>query len=128
MSGRAISRVLAKYRSTPFEWGKIDCMHFAFECAAAAGRRDLRRIIPPYENELGAARAMRRLGFMSLLDAMDAHATPIRGAVSLPGDVAYLYQPGMGALGAVVGAKALFLAEGGFLELPAAPLDCWRLD
>ena len=126
----ALSSVVRKYEAAMAAggvvWGSLDCLHFGLEAAAACGRRDLRPLIPSYSNQLGAIRALRRMGYGCLMDALDAHATPVNGARALAGDIALLPQAPLDCVGVVVGADALFLAPDGFLRVPARGLFVWR--
>lgn len=108
-------------------WGESDCLHFAVDAARAAGRSDLRARLPNYSTELGARRALKRLGFETLTDLMDDWAQRIPSARALPGDITFEPAPGLGAFGVVVGADAVFLAEGGGLwRAPIAGRFVWR--
>jgi hypothetical protein len=127
MSGAAVSAVIARYERGGFAWGERDCLRFALECAAAAGRADLTPLLPPYGAHREAMRAMRARGLPSLIDLMDAHATPIRAGSARTGDVAYLDQAPSGCLGTVVGGEAVFLTRGGFVRRPTSKLLLWRL-
>lgn len=126
MTSKSISAVIRKYQTEPFEWGRVDCIHFGLEAAAAAGRRDLRSMIPAYSTAIEAMRVLRGLPWPSLIEALDANATPIPSARALPGDVAYLDVAPMGALGTVISADALFLSAEGTLRMPVSGLMIWR--
>lgn len=131
MAGAALSGVLRKYERALAEngdvvWGEFDCLRFGIEAAAAVGRRDLLPMVPNYSTPIGAMRALRKMGFASIMEAMDAHATPISGARAMPGDIAYFDQPPMGMIGVVIGADAVFLHAEGFVRVRAAELCCWR--
>jgi hypothetical protein len=66
------------------------------------------------------------MGFYCLMDALDAHAKPIKTAQAMPGDIALLPQAPIDCVGVVVGAEALFLTSGGMLRYPLADLHVWR--
>lgn len=120
-----LSRYLAAYqRQTEFE-----CIHFALGGAVAAGRRDLRHLLPRVTTLIGAKRALQRRGFSALFEAMDAHAKPIASARALPGDVAYLDVAPIGALGVVIGPEAVFLQQGGgYFRTSIASRWVWRIE
>lgn len=132
MSNRAqrLSAVIryfdAALRARGVVWGSVDCFHFALAGAHAAGRADLRPLLPRYNSELGAIRALRRSGYPTIVEALDAHATPITSTQALPGDIAYDDAPPIGALGLVVGADALFFAPDGLRKKPIAGRWLWR--
>jgi hypothetical protein len=120
--------VLRKYASAPVVWGKTDCLHFGLEGHAAAGNRDLRPKLPRYSTFLGASRALTRLGFPSLFEALDAFATPIRRTEARTGDIAFQVQKPIGAVGVVVGPTAFFMGDGQLRRLPLNDLFFWRAE
>lgn len=108
-------------------WGEGDCLHFALSAAAEAGRRNLLGEIPRYKTRLGALRALTRLGFRSLSDALDFHCTRIPSARSRPFDIAMMDPDSrLGACGIVLGPDALFLSESGVIRMPVRGLRVWR--
>ena len=125
-SSETLSQVLRRYeRDRELVWGRSDCVHFAFDAAAAAGR-DARSVIPQYDSEIGALRRLRKWG--GLIDFMDAHARKIRAIDARPGDIAYFDIPPIGALGVVVGPFAVFRSSDlGLLRLPLDRLQLWRV-
>lgn len=121
----ALSLVLRRYeRIDPDAWV---CLHFALEASAACGGRDLTPLVPPHRTRLEALRALRASGYPSLIELMDAHATPIKPLCARTGDVAYRDQPPIGAMGVVLGGEAVFLNERGFVRFPLCDVLAWRL-
>lgn len=130
---RAVSAVIRRYADAMasrdgVEWGSLDCIHFGCEGHHAAGWRDLRPHLPAYDSERAAIRALLSSGHGSLINALDAHATPIPAARAAVGDLAYLDQPPMGCIGLVIGAESLFLTAGGMLRKPTRELMIWRAE
>lgn len=121
-----LTPILRRYEGAPIVWGKMDCLTFALECAHAAGGKDLRGLLTEYACPRSAARELRKHGFPSLFEALDAHAKPILPAQARTGDIALRMRPGLAALGVVVGAEALFLGEKTLVKERLAGLFIWR--
>lgn len=103
-------------------WGTFDCLRFAL---CGAGRADLiETLVPDYSSQRQAIRALRARGYATLADAIDSIGA--RVGAPLPGDIGFVDQPPVGALGLVVGREALFLKPGGGLH-PLHPRIVWRL-
>lgn len=122
----SISAVIEKFERASFAWGEVDCALFAFEGALAAGGADLRRALPRYSSAAGALRCLRARGCVTLADFVGQHAREIGPAQAMPGDVAWIADGGMGCLGLVVGADALFLSPAGLVRRPILQCRVWR--
>lgn len=99
-----LSAYLADHTSCAVAWGQMDCVRFAAGAVKAmTGTDPLPKLT--YKTEAGAWRALKRLGFTSLSQAVDAHLSPTHPAMARRGDVVMCD----GALGVCIGGDALFL-------------------
>ena len=118
---------LAAYEFAHGVWGESDCLIWALACAHAAGGGDHRGRIPHYRTRLGALRALKRCGFGSLEEALNAHLTPIPAAEARAGDIALAAgDQGFPALGVVIGRDTLFLDARGYRAMPTLSFPVWK--
>lgn len=77
-----------RFSERPYTIGTRDCVALAALALKSAGHRVAVLKGARYRSEVGAARLMRRLGYRSLLDAIDALGLErISPASALPGDI-----------------------------------------
>ena len=132
MSAHTLTSVLEKYEAAMIRhggvvWGSFDCLHMAVEATAAAGRSDLSGELPVYFSEFTAARALARMHFASLRDALDRFGKRVAPGSARPGDIAWMIESDGEALGVVIGAEAAFLHPQGLLRRAVSSLEVWRL-
>jgi hypothetical protein len=129
----AAQKTLDRYKDRPFSFEKgCDCGKLT-----AFHLRQMGRPIPiakagSYKSLLGAQRALRRLGFNSLEELMDAHFERVPPAAAWVGDViAMRGQEGPGSLTVAVGnGRVLGFHEdyvGAVVMQPAETLAAWRI-
>ena len=69
---------MARYRDKPFQWGKVDCAKVAAFHLKKLGHKILISKAGAYSSPLGAARALKRLGYANLAEmAEGVGLTPI---------------------------------------------------
>lgn len=111
----ALSAYIAQHRDTPFIYGDHDCGVFAAGAVKAMTGVDL---IPEfrgkYQNEIGAARALKKLGAGNLEKTVDAKLPQISISRVQRGDIVMMD----GNLGVAVGGKAWFTGEEGLVSVP----------
>lgn len=71
----------------PFQWGGNDCLRFALGCASAITGRDELDGVPVYNDEKSARRALKRLGFASLSEALASRFAELPPALARRGDL-----------------------------------------
>ena len=130
----AVEACQARFLNKPYEPGKRDCLKLVKHALHTVGRRvGLTRGVR-YSTEAGAVKALRKLGFRTLIEAVDASdLVRIAPAMALPGDVLAL-QSGEDGFGC---ALALFLGNGKAMTfvggvcvqgaLGDTPMAAWRL-
>lgn len=129
---RAAQATLDKFKDKPFKFGKYDCgqmVRFHLRCI---GRPVKSAKAGSYHSLLGAQRALKRLGYESLIDLMDAHFPRIAPAAAVVGDV--IAMPGLegpGALTVAVGnGRVLGYHEdavGAVILQPSDYVAAWRV-
>lgn len=119
-----------------YEPGSRDCKNLGQIALRAMGHVVRLAKGVRYSTEAGGLKALKRLGFGNLLDAMDATGCPrIAPAAALPADILALQVEGSAsafgcALAVYVGnGKAITFVggEGVIAALTAPPLAAWRL-
>ncbi|MCG9755042.1 hypothetical protein L1D40_07380 [Shewanella insulae] len=116
----SLAEFVAQNRATSFSWGEHDCCLLAANWLMANGYDDLAiEFRGHYSSELGAMRAIRRAGFASIAELLEAklgQATPPlllrRGAVVL------LDTPEGDAVGMYQGSDCFALATYGLVAYP----------
>lgn len=123
----AFDAVINKGRSQQFAWGTHDCITFAADCVLAQTGVDLiGSLRGTYCSVRGARSVLRRLGFVTVLDAVAANlGCPLPNAsYARRGDI---LTDGK-ALGVCVGSAGAFLAPSGLTFLPlSACAQAWRV-
>ncbi len=80
---------MAKFRDQPFQWGQVDCARVAAFHLKQLGYKIAISKAGRYRTALGAAKALRRLGYSSLSEMADGLGlVPITPARMLIGDIA----------------------------------------
>lgn len=129
----AAQATLDAFADQPFEWGKYDCGKMLAAHLKAMGHSV--RVAPAgtYKTAIGAKGALRRMGFASLIDALDARFPRISPAAAIVGDV--IAMPSEGPLDAIAIAvgngRALAYHEsvaGAVVVQPLTMLAAWRVD
>lgn len=117
-STRLIS-LLQERRLMPFEWGKHDCCLFAADAYIALCDKDLAsEFRGRYKTELGAYRALKRLGYESVDDVLSAKLGEPK-ATKLPerGDILLIDYEGQLTAGVHFNA-AWVVGENGLVQAP----------
>src|SRR3546814_6108937 len=83
----ATEATLAKYRDQPFKWGRYDCARVIAHQAKKLGHKVSLAKAGSYSSALGAKRALAKVGYATLSEALDAHLPRIAPASALLGDI-----------------------------------------
>jgi hypothetical protein len=122
-----LSDYLAAARDRAHAYGSHDCaLHGASAVQAMTGEDPLAAYRGHYSTELGAARALRRLGVkQATLEAtFDALFSPIPKALAGRGDLVMAD----GSIGVCIGGEALFVSDDGLVRVVrAAWSKAWRV-
>ena len=113
----AVEATLARFQGRPLTYGRDDCTRMAAFCLRRLGVRAPLLKAGSYSSALGAAKAMKRLGFDTLDQAVDALGLPrIAPAMCLPGDLLALpaEQLGVALMIAVGNGRAFGYFDGRF--------------
>lgn len=132
---RAVEACVQRFVGKPYKPGSRDCVKLAGHAMHMMGRRVGLTKGVRYSSEAGALKAMRTLGFKTLMEAADATGmVRIAPAMALPGDVMAL--PASGAFGCALGVYAgnnlVLTYQDGHdqcvrVRLEQAPLTAWRV-
>lgn len=125
---------LAQFEGREHEYGKADCLRLAASCLKRMGHQVPLSKIGFYKTEIGALRALKRMGFTNMIEAMDAQGFPrIAPSKAWPADIVAIAAPdpwkgaltvklaGAGVVGSIQGEP--FAA----LEVKQA-VAAWRID
>ena len=94
----AAQAVIDRFKDQPMVFGKNDCVRMAAFVLRKRGHRPQLGKAGSYTNALGAQRALKRAGYDSLADALDALGLQrIAPAAALPADI--IMVPGEGSFG-----------------------------
>src|SRR3546814_9900413 len=100
----ATEATLAKYRDQPFKWGRYDCARVIAHQAKKLGHKVSLAKAGSYSSALGAKRALAKVGYATLSEALDAHLPRIAPASALLGDIIEIAGDGpLGSMGVYVG-------------------------
>lgn len=106
---------IERVKGLPFAWGSHDCALFASAAAAeVTGADRLADFRGTYDSNKGAREALRRIGCGTLLRTIQDRYEEIPPKKATRGDLIW---NGF-ALGVSYGAFALFLGEGGLVQVP----------
>lgn len=86
---RATQKTVDRFKGRDLVWGKCDCIQLVVGHARHAGRKVK---VPDYGDNLSAARALKRMGYATLAEAMDDHFQRIDPAKVMTGD--FVEMPG----------------------------------
>jgi hypothetical protein len=121
------------WQGKPFEWGRHDCVKLAAQHLRSMGHRVKFAKAGAYSSALGAQRALRRAGFSSLAEGLDAQFLPrIPVAAAVEGDIIMLDGEGLfDALGIYLGNQAILgfhedMIGASALRIVAATA-CWQV-
>ena len=120
-------------RTQSFVWGQTDCVCFLLNIDRAITGGRLSITLPDYATAKGALAALKGAGYKTLKQALNAHFKPVSLRLAQRGDIVLRastsVEASVGALGVVMGAKAVFLAEDeGLTFLPLEQeFQAWRL-
>lgn len=104
----AVEATIQKYDRRPLVLGRDDCIRMTAFCLRKLGVKTPLLKAGTYSSETGARRALTRMGYKTIPDAIDALGLPrIAPATALPGDVL-----GLKAEGGLDGDVALAIAVG----------------
>jgi hypothetical protein len=78
---------LDHWKGRPFAWGSADCAQMVRRHLEGMGHKVKLAKVGSYSTAIGAKRAIHRLGYPSLIEAMDARFLRIAPAATLPGDI-----------------------------------------
>lgn len=129
---RAAQGCIDRFAGKPYEPGKRDCAQMARHCLHLLGRRVGQGKLPHYKSELGGVKALKQLGFNSLIEAVDGFGLKrIPALAALQGDlVALPTEHPLGALAVAVGNGRLLAyldGEAGAVVIEAKAYECaWR--
>lgn len=129
----AAQATLDAFADQAFAWGKYDCGKMLAAHLKAMGHSVRLAPAGSYKTAIGAQRALKRLGFATLADALDARFPRIAPAAAIVGDVLALPSEGaLDAIAIVVGnGRALAYHEsvaGAVVVQPMTMLAAWRVD
>ncbi|MFC3079519.1 DUF6950 family protein [Phenylobacterium terrae] len=129
----AAQAVFDKYFNTPFELGTHDCVHLAAYDLVQLGHDDPLISIGPYETVRGARKALKKAGWSSLEDYLDARGFQrIPPAAALPGDIVGFKETrsvaGLALGVALSGGKVMAYVNGGCCYGPPDDgMTAWRI-
>ncbi|SFS42172.1 DUF6950 family protein [Brevundimonas viscosa] len=84
----AVQATIDRFRDKPLKLGTDDCVRMAAFALRKQGVRASLLKAGSYSSEAGARRVMKRLGYETLAEAVDALGLPrIAPAMALPGDI-----------------------------------------
>lgn len=128
----ATQATLDKFKGKPFAWGDADCARMVIQHLKNMGAPIRLAGVGDYKTAIGAKRALGRLGFKTLADALDSHSLRIPPAAAVVGDV--IQGEGddqFGALGVAVGNGRMLGwhedAAGAVVLQPVRSLAAWRV-
>ena len=85
---QATQATVDHFQGKPLAYGKDDCARMVAFCLKRLGLKVSLLKAGSYSSELGAAKALKRLGYGSLVEAVDAHGLPrIAPAKAVLGDI-----------------------------------------
>jgi hypothetical protein len=129
---RATEATIARYDGKPFTWGRYDCARMAAFQLRGMGKRVSLLKGGRYSSPLGAAKALKRLGYADLGEAVDALGLPrIAPAAAIMGDLVGMpSEDGKVALAVAVGNGLVLGAQGGRIAIltPIIRTTAWRVD
>lgn len=128
----AAQATVSRFKDQAFAWGKTDCARMVAFHLRQLGYPVRLAKAGTYASALGARRALDRLGFKTLRDAVDSYGlTRIAPAAAVVGDIIELpAEDGIGALGVAIGNGRVLAyhqdAEGAVVVQPIQFVTAWR--
>lgn len=113
---RALRLVVEKHLALPTQYGVSDCYVIADDAVEAVTGERLYRDARRYRTAQGAARVLRRHGFLTVEDAFAGRFSEIPVAQAQRGDIGVVHQPNGEVSGGV------FIGSGFFTRGPASAL------
>lgn len=100
---QAAQATIDRFLGRPLVYGRDDCVRMSAFCLRRQGVKTSLLKAGTYRSEIGAARALKTLGFASLSEAVDGLGLPrIAPAMCLPGDLMALPSPETDQIGLAV--------------------------
>lgn len=131
---------LNAWSTRSFEWGRADCVHFAFDCIEGITGTNYIADIEPYNCERRALEVLAGVDHRGLFQAVETYLGPAEdiGPDVTPfrrGDLVLTMRKVIGAprrrgpgLGVCVGDTALFIGANGLDAMPVSDCLCgWRV-
>lgn len=117
-----LAEFIALHRDTPFSWGEHDCCLLAASWLEANGFGDLAiEFRGKYSTELRAMRAVRRAGFTSIADLLEAKlGQPTAPLLLTRGALVLLDTPHGDVVGIYQGSDCFAMAVEGLVSYPKA--------
>jgi hypothetical protein len=85
---QAAQMTIDRFHGKPLSYGKDDCARMTVFCLKKLGLKVSLLKAGAYKSHLGSVRALKRLGFANISEAVDALGLPrIAPAMCLPGDI-----------------------------------------
>ena len=117
---QALSDYLFERSDMPFEYGKNDCCTFAAGAVQAmTGINPMEEFVGKYKSMASSVRAISNSGFDGLEQIMDSKFDSIPIGFASTGDLAFFNE----SVGVVVGGKAAFVSEDGFVLISREKWD-----
>lgn len=85
---QAVEATMARFQDLPLTYGKDDCIRMAAFALKQQGRKVSLMKAGSYKSPLGAQKALKKLGYETILDAVDGEGLiRIAPIMALPGDL-----------------------------------------
>ena len=129
---RAAQACIDRFEGKPYEPGKRDCVQMAKHCLHHLGRRVGQSKLPRYSSDRSGIKALRAMGFKTLVEAVDStDLVKIPAASAVMGDIVALPSDdeafGAALTVAVGGGRVLGFQDGVCRVLqPSAFVAAWR--
>lgn len=112
--------------SMPFSWGSNDCCTFAAAAVEAMTGINPMADFPAYSSEIGAARAVAKVGLQAL--ATSVLGSPVAPIMATVGDVVLLINGGREMIGVCNGTTVAVPGEAGMVMLGIdAAIAAWKI-
>jgi len=111
---QSIQKVVDAHMLQPFIWCERDCATVAADAVRSLNPNHTLPVWPKYKNAVGALRAVKKMGYESLNDAVTNHLTPITDGTRFIGDILTILAEGeMDALAVYLGGNAVMVPVDG---------------
>lgn len=118
---KRLNAVVAKHQALPSEWGGSDCYIIPDDAVEALTGSVMYPEARGYRTEAGAAKALRRHGFINVREALAAKFEEIPSALAQRGDIGVIERNGVFSGGVFTVAGFMTRAHGGPVEfIPAS--------